>query len=116
MTLTSENVQHAVFKHVGFDVDGRYRPDWHSIKYSFDEAKVLWVDDKPVTVTVADAQFGGEGDFNVETYVVFRVGALDEIKYFRIAGWYQSYEGTEWDNNFYEVKPLEVKVTKWATV
>lgn len=115
MAVTAESVQRAVFKHVGFDVDGRYRPDWHGIKYDFTEGQLVWVDDQPATIQVEDARFGGEGDYNTETYVVFRVGTLDAVKYFQISGWYSSYEGTDWESTFKEVKPLEVKVTKWTS-
>jgi hypothetical protein len=56
--------------------------------------------------------YGGEG--KGDTYwVVFQVGD----KFYRVDGYYSSWEGTNWDSaEPYEVKPVEVTVIKYKKV
>lgn len=119
MALTPQNVQKAIFDHIGFDYERTQwpsRPDWFGIESEFKQSQAVIIDDDPYIVQVVDSEFAGEGDYNAAVYVVFQVRNAYEDKAFRIAGWYQSYEGTDWDTNLYEVKPREVKVTKWDLV
>jgi hypothetical protein len=53
-------------------------------------------------------QKGGEGE-GEEYWVVFRVG---DDKFFRVEGYYTSWEGTNWENaEVIEVEPAQVLVT-----
>lgn len=52
---------------------------------------------------------GGEGD-GEERWVVFSVNG----QYFEVVGYYQSWEGTEWDDlTIREVEPVQVQVTQF---
>ena len=113
MALTGENVKQAIFDLVGFDSDRWYRPDWHGIAETFTPPQAVIIDGDPYVIKTEDSEFAGEGDYNAEVYVVFVVYNQSNTMHFRISGWYQSYEGTDWETNLYEVKPREVKVVKW---
>lgn len=116
MAVTAENVQRAIFEYVGFDATGRYRPDWDGIHYSLKDGQAIVIGDGLYVVQTKDYSFGHEGDFNADTYIVFEVRGDDEPRYFQIAGYYQSYDGTTWESNLYQVEPEEVKVIKWRLV
>lgn len=55
--------------------------------------------------------FGGEGQGD-DYWVVVKL----EDRYFRVNGWYSSWEGGELDGTLEEVTPKEVKVIEWETV
>lgn len=54
--------------------------------------------------------FGGEGQGD-DYWTVFRIGD----RYFRMDGWYSSYEGHEYDGELDEVYPKEVTRTEYFT-
>jgi hypothetical protein len=59
-------------------------------------------------------QFGGEGKGD-QYWVVFSVTHNDEVSYFKINGWYASYDGVtidEWD--FFEAVKVPVQTHKWV--
>ena len=114
--LTRANVKQAIFDHVGFDPDRSYRPDWFGMEHDFKSPQAVIIDGMPYVIKTEDSEFAGEGDYHAEVYVVFAVSDKDGTKFFRISGWYQSYEGTEWESNLYEVEPREVKSTQWDMV
>lgn len=63
------------------------------------------------TATEVD-RFGGEGKGDVY-YVVFQIGD----KFYRVDGYYSSWEGVNWDSaEPYEVKPVEVTVIEYKKV
>lgn len=41
---------------------------------------------------------------------------LNDAQYFRLGYYYSSYDGYEYDDNFVEVKPAEMRVTKWLAI
>ncbi len=53
-----------------------------------------------------DAKFGCEGG-GEELWLVFAIGE----QFFRITGYYSSYEGSEWESDVTEVEPREKVVT-----
>lgn len=55
----------------------------------------------------------GEEDGQKETYVILSVVQGGHKRYFRKTGRYDSWDGTEWDGDFTEVVPQEVKVMTW---
>lgn len=55
--------------------------------------------------------FGGEGQGD-DRWVVFEVNG----RLYEKDGYYASYDGTTWDGDLYEVKPVEVTVTKYHRV
>lgn len=56
-------------------------------------------------------EFGGEGQGD-RYYIIFRVTEDNgNIRYFKIDGWYASYDGGHYDGPFSEVKPVEKTVT-----
>lgn len=57
----------------------------------------------------------GEGDYAERTFAV-RDEQGDAVFYFEIQGGYDSYEGTEWDEDFYIVKPVQVLVTQYQPI
>lgn len=54
--------------------------------------------------------FGGEGQGD-QRYVVFEIISADGVQYFRKDGYYSSFEGTTWDGDFAEVRPVEKTIT-----
>lgn len=58
-------------------------------------------------------KFGGDG-FGVDYWIVFSVEKEEEIKHYRIDGWYASYDGRELDPMDYRlVKPVEKTIIVW---
>lgn len=58
------------------------------------------------------ADYGGEGQGD-EYWVVFSVTEGDVVRTFRKDGWYQSYNGGEFDSELVEVKPVQKTITVW---
>lgn len=54
---------------------------------------------------------GGEGKGDL-IYIVIQVGDM----YFRIDGFYSSWEGFFWDNPWYQAHPVEVSVTEYHRI
>ncbi len=67
----------------------------------------LTIDGQTVTAK-NEEQYGGEGQGD-EYWIVFRVA--DQL--FEKDGYWQSWEGGEYDGDLYEVEPYEVTVTKY---
>lgn len=55
-----------------------------------------------------DSEGGGS-----HSELVFSLNVDDVTRYARITGYYQSYNGTEWDEDFIEVWPKEVKSIRY---
>ena len=55
---------------------------------------------------------GGEGDGDVH-WIVFSISKDDVKKFFKIDGWYASYDGSYLDGDMYEVKEEPVMVMEW---
>ncbi len=97
--------------------DSEFEPetelDWQdldSLEYSFGDY------DRPVelhgrTVELVEADTGGEGH-GEDIYMVFKTVDVDGAEqYWRKDGYYASYDGSDWDGDFREVKPVERVVT-----
>lgn len=67
------------------------------------------VRDEPVIVTMVDSRTGSEGDYDVQAYVVIKVGS----QYFRKQGHYMSHNGTDWDGPITEVTQAEKTIKVW---
>lgn len=62
-------------------------------------------------VEIVESRTGGEGDYEVDTYLVFKVtDVAGTVRYYRKGGTYASFSGTEWYGDFKEVRPQEKTV------
>lgn len=64
------------------------------------------------------ANFGGEGQgediwavYKITNYITKAIAC-----YVRVKGYYDSWNGADWDGDLEIVEPYEVKVTRWKTV
>jgi uncharacterized protein YndB with AHSA1/START domain len=68
------------------------------------------------SVEVVHAETGGEGAAE-HCELIFKVTADDgTVRYFEKDGWYQSFNGTEWDGDFYEVEPAQKTITVYSKI
>ncbi|MEU2002036.1 hypothetical protein ACH47B_13175 [Rhodococcus sp. NPDC019627] len=66
-------------------------------------------------VKAIDGEDAGEGDYAAGVFVVFEVTDSEGgVRHFRKNGYYQSYNGTEWDGDFFEAKQVEKVITVWG--
>lgn len=80
---------------------------WGELAYLADRDDTLEITLRGEQVKVGlVTRFGGEGQGD-EAWFVLGIG--DQM--FRKDGWYISHEGTTWDGDFTEVKPVERPVT-----
>lgn len=57
----------------------------------------------------------GGTDEGSHYHVVLKLSKDGEDTFVKCDGYYQSYEGTNWEGaDVYEAKPIEVKVSQWA--
>jgi hypothetical protein len=64
-----------------------------------------------ITVSVAEADTGGEGH-GEDVYIVFKtIDTKGDTQYWRKDGYYASHYGTDWDGDFREVRLIERIVT-----
>lgn len=63
-----------------------------------------------VPVTILESRSGSEGDWDIQTHVVFKAGT----KTFRKTGRYQYHMGDAWDGQLWEVTPTETLVTVYV--
>lgn len=100
---SADDVMAAIMKAVGSEdeYDDMVSEFWYGVYKELDfngiKEQVVWV-----------ADFGGEGMGDM-CYVVIQIGD----QYFRKDGYYQSYEGSTWDGEFYECFPKEVTRTEY---
>lgn len=59
--------------------------------------------------------FGGEG-MGDTMWKVFSVTSEDETFYFKLKGYYDSWNGTDWDGDIKIVEPREITVIVWDAV
>lgn len=59
--------------------------------------------------TVLEYERGYSGEDTNTTIQVFKVGD----RYFKMEGFYDSWNGTDWDGPFTEVKPVKVEYTEY---
>lgn len=113
-----------------FNEEDKLEDGWGELALSgdrYDYDKQTYVPIKPFVhgeVAVEEKDTGGEGR-GEDIYVVFSV--TEDIpflledddeprkRYFQKTGYYQSYDGSNWDGEFTEVWPKEVKVTRWVS-
>lgn len=92
----------------GIDDPEDWENDWCDVVWSIPE-EGWWT---PVgLIEVAENHGGGEGSGEVR-YIVFKLTNSDlTIQYFRIDGYYLSFEGSSFDGNLKEVKAVVRPVT-----
>jgi hypothetical protein len=77
---------------------------WGSLEYKKDTTLTV-----ELPVEVVDSRFGGEGDWQCETFIVIKVGD----QYFKKYGHYASHDGEYWDGPLVEVELKEKVVKDW---
>ena len=95
------------------EADKRWRAWRNRFWEFFKEYKApLWVTVPELGKVRVTEQFGGEGKGD-QYWMVFEVdcGCGPDNRFFRIDGWYASYDGGYYDGNLYEVKPVQKVVT-----
>lgn len=87
---------------------------WDEIEYYTrgDDALTLSIDGTEYPVKVEDEYTGGEGDWNTETFIIFKVGS----QHFKKTGFYQSHYGNDWDGPLVEVHQVVRPVSVWEKV
>lgn len=77
---------------------------------------VAWSSAKPILASGKvnlEEDFGGEGQGD-QRYVVWSIGEGDAKQYFKVSGYYASWDGTTWDDlTPYEVEPFERTVIEF---
>lgn len=68
------------------------------------------------SVTVVHRVGGGEGSGETLYKIVRVQGQPYGVRYFEMPGWYQSYDGSHYDGNLFEVEPVETVVTVYRRV
>jgi len=72
----------------------------------------IYVKFEGYTIT-KEAGYGGFEGAGDNVWFVFKVTKDSETQYFRKSGYYDSWNGTEWDYGIELVKPKEVMVIEW---
>lgn len=95
-------------------IDGYDFPDdlLHMIMESDPNDPDSWFNN--LDIEIVEKVGGGEGGGSAASRV-YKVTTTvdDEVHYFQLTGFYDSYNGTEWDNELVEVFPHQVVVTKY---
>jgi hypothetical protein len=68
------------------------------------------------TATILDSVGGGEGGGEHVHKIVRVTNPQGDHRFFQKQGWYQSYDGTHWDGDLFEVRPVQRTVTVWEKV
>jgi hypothetical protein len=101
-----------IFLHrvLGRELDSYSAYDGYNMQYSVSEDDVVG----GLTMKLVHAHGGGEGEGeHVERVFQVNHPSFERPRYVEITGFYDSYNGTEWDNNMYEVYPRQVMVTQY---
>ncbi|WP_190822010.1 hypothetical protein [Saccharopolyspora pogona] len=89
---------------------------WHYWFYEMSYSDLSEVIEGLGVVSVIETEGGGEGEGD-HVHMVFRVVFDDgSVRFFRIDGYYQSYDGTEIDGDLFEVQPVERLVTFYEAI
>lgn len=69
---------------------------------------------KNLEIEIVEEIGGRKGGGSAVSRVYKVTNKLDnELHYFRLTGYYDSYNGTDWDNGLVEILPQQVTVTKY---
>lgn len=88
-----------------------YTNEWSWDTWAWETAEAGEVVPHLGTVKVMDTYRGGEGggeDIELVFEITFEDGT---VRWFRKTGYYQSYDGSNWDGAFKEVRPVQRMVT-----
>lgn len=100
----------------------RYDPDSEYYGVSGGEVWDEWYDYETRTVeglgtvTVLEKVGGGEGGGEYMHKIIRVSNAQGDHRFFQKPGWYQSYDGSHWDGDLFEVNPVQRTVTIWQKV
>lgn len=83
---------------------------WEEVAYYLDEG--LTINGETYPVEVVAEYTGSEGDWDRDTFVVFKVG--DQL--FKKTGHYMSHYGNDWEGPLVEVEPYEHTVEDFREV
>jgi hypothetical protein len=116
--LTPVEIEHLLFGggDADYDSDGSEEFSWHEIDGLYQSHDYVREDWK-IRVTLVDSYGGeGEGDEVAKTIAVAFVdedGESCATRYLQKPGYHQSYEGTYYDGEIFEVTPVTERVTVW---
>lgn len=88
--------------------------DWNAAQglFSWGKYEDKAIKHNGIAVSLAE-QHGGEGQGD-EYWIVFNAVSDGQEQYFRIDGWYSSYNGSEFeDDDLFEVAPVERTYISW---
>lgn len=97
-----------------------YEFSWHELDGAYQTTRLKGVFDDRLTITLID-DFGGEGSGD-EAWKIVRITAVsgdgDNVagKFYKKPGYHQSYDGTYYDGDLFEVEPVTETVTVWRKV
>lgn len=82
---------------------------WSDLAYEDFDFDSLIIHGVSYPFEVVSSRGGEEGDWDIDTFIIMRVG--DQV--FRKTGHYQSHVGSDWDGPVEEVFPVEKTITAW---
>lgn len=78
-----------------------------------DEDETIEIDGHQVFIKLVHSEGGGEGEGDyVERVMAVNIDG-EVVSYVRVTGYYESYNGTEWNGDWELVEPREVTVTQY---
>lgn len=110
MGIDAKSLAGLLYSHFG-DGDSTASP-WNDIHYELDTEVSTYLGEDVYIYQVAT---GGGMDKGINGYTVIKV-VTDEVQYFRKDGYYASYDGFEWDGDFYQVYPYEKTITVFEDI
>lgn len=91
--------------------DGSEDINWNEIEELFEWGNSDGYEAHGVKIENADFDTGGEGHAE-DIHMVFKTTDRNgNVQYWRKNGYYASYDGSSWDGDFREVRPVERLVT-----
>lgn len=83
---------------------------WDELEYyTRNDGLGIEIDGTRYDVKVLEEYTGGEGDWNTETFIIFKVGTQT----FKKTGFYQSHYGNDWDGPLIEVEQVVRPMSVW---
>lgn len=109
MSVTANQVEAAIKDKLAEGYYGDYF--WGDLEWDVKRGHLtaLTIDGETLPVEFVESEEGGEGDWETEVWVVFKVGD----QYFRKTGYYASHSGTEWDGPMTEVHRVKKVIKVW---
>ena len=108
MSTSKNNLASMPVQHIEEVVQDFFESSWWSLLWDEEVYEIPGLG----TVKHVDSHGGHEGA-GEEMWVVFSVTDGDVSRIFRKDGYYASWDGSDWDGDFREVKPKLKTITVW---